>query len=178
MPADGTYYVRVTGEAGSVGTYTIAASVSGCSAAEPCLCSDQVCDPSGATALCVPRLTAPEPASPQAPPVALLLSQRVHGAIDVPYDRDSFQLTLGEGRYDVVTTSFCGASLDTTLEVWDDGGPTPTLLASDDDSGVERFARVGGLTVGAAQTLRVVVGAGGAAVGDYIITVRATVETP
>lgn len=178
VPTGGTYYVRVTGEAGSVGTYTITASLSGCSADQPCLCSDQVCDPSGATALCVPRLTAPEPASSTAPPVALLLSQRVHGAIGVPYDRDSFQLTLGEGRYDVVTTSFCGAALDTTLEVWDDSGPTPTLLASDDDSGLERFARVGGLNVGAAQTLRVVVGAGGAAVGDYIITVRATVETP
>jgi len=178
VESSGTYYARVTGEAGAVGTYVIVAEESACSAEAPCLCADQVCDPSGATALCVPRLDAPEPASAGGAPVALLLSQRVHAAIDVAYDRDSFALTVGEGSYDVVTTSYCGSSLDTTLEVWDDSGASPALLASDDDSGGERFARVSGLTVGAAQTLRVVVGAGGAAVGDYIITVRASSEAP
>lgn len=175
-PADGIYFVRVTGEAGTVGSYAISAAVSGCSGIEPCLCADQVCDDSGSVGLCVPRLTAPEPAATSTEPVPLLLSQRVHSAIGIPYDTDTFTLTVGEGNYDIITTSFCGAALDTTLEVWIDGVDGPELAASDDDSGADRFASVNGFTVASAQTLTIVVAASGAAVGGYIVTVRASTE--
>ena len=170
VPQSGTYFVRVGGESGALGAYVVTANVTGCSAAEPCTCIDQTCN--AATAgVCKPKLTAPEPGPNDAAAVALVLGKRLHSEIGVPYDKDYFELTLGEGTYDIVTASFCGSSLDTRLEVFDQSAE-PVLLASDDDSGQNLFAQVTGFAVVGAQPLRIVVSAGGAAVGSYLIIVK------
>ncbi|MGM0577193.1 MAG: PPC domain-containing protein [Myxococcota bacterium] len=177
VPADGTYLLRVTGDAGALGPYEVEARTAGCSLDEPCACADQKCSDPQDGGVCVPLLTAPEPEGDE-PPVSLLLGERLHSAVDEPYDEDTFTLTVGEGSYDVITTSYCGSSLDTLVTVYDGGADEPVVLAEDDDGGDERFAAATGLTVGAAQPLRIVVEARGGAVGEYIVVVKPSTEAP
>ena len=174
VPETGLYFARVRGEGGALGAYTITAEVTGCSQAEPCSCIDQTCS-AAVEGVCKPKLTAPEPGPGDDPGVELLLGKRLHSEIGVPYDTDIFEITLGEGAYDISTLSFCGSSLDTQMKIVDQDDLT-AVLAEDDDSGATLFAAVKGFTIVGSKALRIEVKASGAAVGGYLITVKPSGE--
>ena len=64
-------------------------TIGGCNDSDPCACGDQQCSDAG---VCVPKLDAPETLDGGSDPVALTLSQRLHSAIDAPYDEDLFEI--------------------------------------------------------------------------------------
>ncbi len=173
-PGPGTYFVRVRGLAGSMGPYTLHVEETACESAADCVCSDQLCGSQGA---CVPKLTAPEPVADLGSSYELSLGVRLHAVIDTPFDKDTYAITLGEGTYEFVTESFCGSSVQTRIALYgvnDDG--ESILIEESSGGGVGPFAAIPTYSVGAAQTLDVVVRAEGAAMGSYILVVRALEE--
>ena len=76
-----------------------------------------------------------------------------------------------------MTESFCGSSVQTRIALYgvnDDG--ESILIEESSGGGVGPFAAIPTYSVGAAQTLDVVVRAEGAAMGSYILVVRALEE--
>lgn len=174
-PAAGTYFVRVRGEAGSMGPYTLGVKEDPCFQASDCSCSDQKCGNQGA---CMPKLSAPEPVADLANSYELNLGVRLHATIDAPYDKDTYAISLGEGTYEFVTETYCGSVVDTNIALYDNSGAQeePTLIDESSGGGDGPFAAISNFTVGSAQTLDVVVRAKGAAMGSYILVVRALEE--
>ncbi|MBD90410.1 MAG: hypothetical protein CL940_08740 [Deltaproteobacteria bacterium] len=173
-PSAGTYFVRVRGEAGSMGPYTLHVAETACESAADCVCSDQLCGGQGA---CVPKLTAPEPVAELASAYELSLGIRLHAMIDTPFDKDTYAITLGEGTYEFVTESFCGSAVETRIALYGAGDDGESVLIEESSGGGEGpFAAIPTYSVGAAQTLDVVVRAEGAAMGSYILVVRALEE--
>ncbi len=173
-PSAGTYFVRVRGLAGSMGPYTLHVAETACEIAADCVCSDQLCGNQGA---CVPKLTAPEPVAELASAYDLSLGIRLHAVIDTPFDKDTYAITLGEGTYEFVTESFCGSSVETRIALYGAADDGETVLIEESSGGGEGpFAAINTYSVSAAQTLDVVVRAEGAAMGSYILVVRALEE--
>lgn len=174
-PSAGTYFVRVRGLAGSMGPYTLHVAETSCESAADCVCSDQLCGNQGA---CVPKLTTPEPVADLESSYELSLGIRLHAMIDTPFDKDTYGITLGEGTYEFITESFCGSSVETRIALYgaDDDGES-VLIEESSGGGEGPFAAINTYSVSAAQTLDVVVRAEGAAMGSYILVVRALEET-
>jgi len=166
-PSDGTYLVRVRSAAATTGPYVLSVQAETCQSDADCACFDQVCGGDGDFDQCVPALEL------TGDPAALDLGARVRGEIGAAYEIDRYVLSLGAGRYDVATQSFCGAVMDTKLTVLNAAGDP---VATDDDSGEGFFAAVSSLEVPAAGTVEVRVSAHGPAVGEYLLVVTPTAD--
>ena len=172
LQEEGAYLLRVSGRAGAVGAYQLTVSDGGCS--DSCACQDQTCldeVPDDAfKGLCLPANPAPETGNV----IAALLQpgERATAEIGAPYDSDLFEIDLGAGAWDIRTEAYCGAGLDTRLELLDPGGDP---IASDEDSGQDAncpfCAAIIGHPIPAATKLRIRVRAHGASVGAYVLTV-------
>ena len=163
----GTLFVRLVDEGVGVGHYVVEVSFAGCGAEAGlgCECPLETCQ----GAQCVPKSPGLEPFGPDAP-LPLAVNAPAHGAIEKPFDVDSWTLTLGPGDWTVRTEPFCDdAPLDTDLEVYDDDG---TLVAEDADSGEGYFAMIESLVVTQPIALRIDVRAHGAGTGTFALVVE------
>jgi len=167
-PEDGAYLLRVRGQNLSTGGYLVLVESAACQVDADCGCVDQVC---GAGGLCQPALSVPEG---DGAPVPLAPGVHAQSAIDAPYDEDDWLVELAAGvSYDLETLSYCGASLDTKLELLDPGGAT---VATDDDGGEAFFAAVTGFVPGETGTFTLRIEAKGPGTGDYVVRFQPTPE--
>ena len=168
----GAYLLRITGEAVTAGAYLLTVEDGGC--VDACACQDQVCSDAlpddGFKGLCVPANPVAETGEVVAAP--LLPDARMVAAIDAPYDTDLFEIDVTAGAWDIRTQDYCGAALDTHLDLLDPGGDP---ITSDEDGGQTEScpfcAAVLGYEAPADMKLRVRVKAHGASVGAYVIVV-------
>ncbi len=158
------YYVRVESLSATIGPYVLYVSSLLCTNDSQCACSDQVClGTPGNPGECGPALPSGGATS------QLPLSVRQHGDIGAPFEVDHFVMALSAGRYSLETVSFCGASMDTELELRD---PSGAIVAFDEDSGEGFMAAISEFEVPAAGTWEARVSGRGPMVGDYIVIVR------
>lgn len=171
-PSAGIYRIKVRDESSSSGAYVLSVLDARCESDADCGCADQECDGSAeAPGQCVARLDAPEPQV--SAPATLVLGERVHSAIDSPYDVDLFVVSLAPGTYDFETLPYCGAVTDTELSVY---APGQVLKGSDEDSGAGFCAAVKAIVVNQAGTYVLEVSAYGPSIGEYLVRVKATTD--
>ena len=176
-PGSGTYYVRVRDEGVSLGQYVLTLNNITCTDqpddfgdANTCPCALETCQ----AGVCVAVAAAPEPIGPLEP-AELLFLEEVHGSIETQYDVDSWLITLGPGKWSVITHQLCDKPpLDTELEVYNHA--TGELLAADADSGDMWFATVKSLEITEVLKLQINVSAHGAAQGDFVLRVELAAE--
>ncbi|MBT9556088.1 MAG: PPC domain-containing protein [Myxococcales bacterium] len=170
-PTSGDYLIRVAEELGRTGAYVLAVTDGRCKSNTDCACVDATCDGSPASpGMCVPLLASTEPATPGAA-TPLAVGQRMYGAIDTPYDVDSFVLYLGPGAWDFDTLGYCGVEVDTELNLHDADGD---LLATNLDGDGTFLAQIRGFVLPQATALRLDVSAYGAGSGEYLVRVQPT----
>jgi hypothetical protein len=172
VPAAGVVRIKVIDESSSSGAYVLSVLDARCESDADCGCEDQECDGSSeAPGQCVARLDAPEPQV--SAPATLVLDERIHSAIDSPYDVDLFVVSLAPGTYDFETLPYCGAVTDTELSVY---APGEVLKGTDEDSGEGFCAAVKAMVVNQAGTYVLEVSAYGPSIGEYLVRVKATTD--